>query len=95
MVFSPNNVITTQVKFEIIWICLESPHNQYCFSVILPPTSDHILASLLVMFRTLSLISCHFEARGTFLLPQNKLLDQEVALASSLRGIVSCAFFLD
>ena len=29
--FSPNNVITNQVKFHRIWICLKRSHNSYCF----------------------------------------------------------------
>ena len=54
------------MKFHIIWIRLKSSHNSYCFFVILPLKADHFLASLIVMFRILSLIFCHFEAWGYF-----------------------------
>ena len=66
LLFSPNNVNTTQVKFHTIWICLKRSHSSYCFFVILSLITDHFLASLIVMFRILSLISCHYEAWGYF-----------------------------
>ena len=66
LLFSPNNVITTQVNFHSIWFCLKRPHSSYCFFVILSLITDQFLASLMVIFRILSLISCHFEAWGYF-----------------------------
>ena len=62
LLFSPNNVITTQLKFHIIWTCLKRSHISYCFFVFLPLIIDHFLASLMLMFRILSLIYCLFEA---------------------------------
>ena len=47
---------------------MKSSHNPYCLFVILPLTFDHFLASLMVMFRFLSLISCHFEASWYFVI---------------------------
>ena len=45
---------------------MRSSHNPYSFFVILSLTSDLFLASLMVMFRILSKISCHFKAWAYF-----------------------------
>ena len=42
------------------------------FFVSLPLTSDHFQASMMVMFRFLSLISCHFKAGGYFFIASKK-----------------------